>query len=373
MKNAASKLFLLAALIWTQSVVAQDIQEIYDAAKGSLRKGDFIAALTKISDAKARIAADPKLDPNGVFNNRLLPRLEHAAIVTANFATAMEQLYQATQTELAFDDVPLTADAVNQYAQQTRQVSEQLLAKRDSILSSIPLDPEFRDALRNTPAFRQIEQLAVAGIIEKLATKFSGFVSLLTDSINAVNSRYQSLAANLEKMKKEARASKAERKKLEDQLAALSQERSNYMNAISEILMREATATDDQVQMVLMDKNLDNVFAGAITSEIERVEAIGETDSAGYRALLNNYEQMKKYNEIFAKNNVTGDQSALLARYEAAIKNIKLTQPAKRNYLLYLGIAVAVLILIFAAYKIVVSLRKTKAIKMPPDQTGTRV
>lgn len=373
MKNVGIKLFLLAALIWTQSVAAQDIQEIYDAAKESLLKGDYIAALTKISDAKARIAADPRLDPNGVFNNRLLPRIENAAIVTANFVTAMEQLYQATQTELEFLDVPLTANAVNQHAQQTRQVSEQLIAKRDSILSSIPLDPEFRDALRNTPAFRQIEQLAVAGIIEKLATQFSSFVALLTDSINAVNSRYQSIAANLEKMKKDVRASKAERKKLEDQLTALSQERSKYMNAISEILIGETTASSDQVQMVLMDRNLDNVFASAITSEIERVQAISEIDSAGYRGLVNNYERMKKYNEIFAKNNVTGDQSALLAQYEAAIKHIKMTQPDRRNYLLYVGIAVAGLIMIFAAYKIVVSLRKTKTIKMPPDQTGTRV
>lgn len=370
MKNAGSKLLILIVILWAQSILAQDVQEIYDSAKGALLKGDYITALTKISDAKAQIVMDPNLDPNGVFKSRLLPKIENAANAMAKIAGALEQLYSATQTEIIFPDASPSAESVNQYTRQAKTTSEQLLAKRDSILSSIELDPEFREALRNSPAFRQIEQLASVGIVEKLSAKFTEIVFVLTDSIDAINSRYESVAANLEKMKKTATANKKERKKLEDQLAALSQERDNYMNAISEILVGEASAKNDQVQMILMDNDLDNVFGSAITSEIQRVETISEVDSAGYRELLNNYERMKKYNEIFAKNNVTGDQSDLLARYEAAIKNVKVIQPAQPNYLLYFGIAVVGLILIFVIYKIVASMKKTKVKDKPMDQTG---
>ncbi len=367
MKNAVSKLLVLGALLWAQLVLAQDVQELYDAAKQALLNGDYITALTKISDAKAQIMMDPKLDPNGVFKNKLLPKIENAANAMASIASALEQLYNTTETELVFPDVSPSTEVVNQFTQQAKTASEQLLAKRDSILASYELDPEFREALRNNSAFMQIEQFASAGIVEKLSQKFTGFVLALTDSINAINSRYQTIAANLEKMKKAATANRAERKKMEEQLAALSQERTNYMNAISEILIGETAAKNDQIQMILMDKNLDNVFNGAITSEIQRVETIGEVDSVGYRDLLNNYERMKKYNEIFAKNNVTGNQSALLARYEAAIKNVTVVQPSGRNYLLYLAIAVAGLILIFVIYKIVVSTKKTKTIDTLPD------
>jgi lipoate synthase len=367
MKNAVNKLLVLVGLLWAQFALAQDVQELYDSAKGALLNGDYITALTKISDAKAQIGMDPKLDPNGVFKNKLLPKIENAANAMANIASALEQLYNTTQIELVFPDVSPSREVVNQYTQQAKNASEQLLAKRDSILASYELDPEFREALRNNPAFKQIEQFASAEIVEKLSQKFAGFVLVLTDSINAINSRYQTLATNLEKMKRSATASKADRKKLEEHLDLLSQERTNYMNAISEILMGETAAKNDQIQMILMDKNLDNVFNSAITSEIQRVEAISEVDSVGYKELLNNYERMKKYNEIFAKNNVTGDLSALLGQYEAAIKNVKVIQPGGHNYFLYLAIAAAGIILIFAIYKIVVSFKKTKKKDKPLD------
>lgn len=66
---------------------------------------------------------------------------------------------------------------------------------------------------------------------------------------------------------------------------------------------------------------------------------------------------------------MAGDQSALLARYEAAIKNVKIIQPAERNYLLYFGIAAAGLILIYVIYKIVASAKK-KAKDKPMEQTS---
>ena len=373
MKSVVNKLFILVVLVWAQFVLAQDVQELYNTAKQSLLNGDYVTALTKISDAKAQIVMDPRLDPNGVFKNRLLPKIENAANAMANISSALEQLYDTTATKLIFPDISPSTEVVNQFTQEAKTASDQLLAKRDSILASYELDPEFREALRNTFAFKQIEQFASAGIVEKLSQKFSGFVLVLTDSINAINSRYQTIAANLEKLKKTATAGRAERKKLEEQLASLSQERTNYMNTISEILMGETTAKNDQIQMILMDKNLDNVFSSAINSEIQRVQTIGEVDSVGYKELINNYDRMKKYNEIFAKNNVAGDQSASLARYEAAIKNVKVIQPARRNYLLYLAIAVAGVILIFVIYRIVASLKKKQPMESQPDQTGSSV
>lgn len=370
MKNAASKLVILIVLLWAQLAVAQDVQEIYDSAKGALLKGDYITALTKISDANAQIVMDPRLDPNGAFKNRLLPKLENTANAMASVASALQQIYSATQTEITFPDAFPSAEAIAQYTQLAKNTSEQLLAKRDSILSSVEIEPEFREALRNTSAFKQIEQYTSIGMVEMLSEKFADIVLVLSDSISSINLRYEMAVMNLEKMKKTAAASKTERKKLEDQIATLSQERSNYLNAISEILVGETSAKNDQVQMILMDKNLDNVFGSAITSEIQRVETISEVDSAGYRELLNNFERMKKYNEIFAKNNVTGDQSDLLARYEAAINNVKVIQPAERNYLLYVAIAAAGLILIYVIYKIVVSMKKTTLKDKEMEQTG---
>lgn len=373
MKNAVSKLLILVALLWARVVLAQDVQELYDVAKGALLNGDYQTALDKVADAKARIMMDPNLDPNGVFKNRLLPKIEDAANAMASIASALEELYRSTQNELVFPDLSPSVEAVNQYTLQAKEASEQLLAQRDSILASYELDPEFRDALRNTPFFKQIEQLASAGIVEKLSQKFTEIALVLTDSIKAINSQYQMVVANLEKMKKAATASQAERKKLEGQLTELSQERANYMNAISEIIMGEAMTENEQTRMILLDQDLDNVFGNAIETEIKRIEAIGEVDSVGYKELLKNYARIKQYNQIFSKNNVTTDQTALLARYEAAIKNVKVIQPGGRNYLLYLGIAVAVIILLIIIYRVAAVSQKRKRVDSPPNPSGSAV
>ncbi len=289
MKNAVSKLLLVIALLWAPFVLAQDVQELYDAAKQSLLNGDYQAALDKISEAKDQIAMDPNVDPNGVFKNKLLPKIENTANAMISIANALEELFNSTQNELVFPDLSPSVEAVNQYTLQAKNVSEQLLAKRDSILSSYELDPEFRNAMSNAPSFKQVEQLAAVGIVEKLSDKFTALAVVLTDSINSISSQYKIAEANLEKMKKSAAASNAERKKLEKQLADLSQERLNYMNAISEILMGETAATTDQMQMVLLDQDLDTVFGNAIESEIKRVEAMGPVDSVAYKEVMKNY------------------------------------------------------------------------------------
>jgi len=74
MKNAVSKLLVLVTLLWAPLILAQDVQELYDAAKQSVLNGDYQTALNKIGDAKYQIEMDPNLDPNGVFKNKLLPK-----------------------------------------------------------------------------------------------------------------------------------------------------------------------------------------------------------------------------------------------------------------------------------------------------------
>ncbi len=365
MKSVPGKLLILVALLWAQFVFAQDVQELYDEAKQALLNGNYQTALNMVADANAQIITDPNLDPNGVFKNRLLPKIENVANAMASISNALQALYDSTQAEMVLPDLPPSVEAVNQYTRQAKNIIEQLLSKRDSILSGHELDPEFRDALRNTSAFRQIERLASVGIVEKLSEKFTEIALVLTDSIKSINSQYNTVSANLEKMKKSATASKAERVKLEEQLAELSQDRMNHMNAISEILMDDAIPGDEQRRTILVDQNLDNVFGNAITSEIKRIEEIGEIDSVGYKELLKNYERLTKYNQIFAKNNITGDQSALLVRCDAAIKNVKVVQPGGRNYGLYLLLAVIAVVLVFAIYKTVVSSKKTKPTDSP--------
>ncbi len=368
MRNVASRLIFLIAFYWGTMVFAQDIQELYESAKDALLKGNYMLALTRISDAQAQIEMDPNLDPNQMYRNRLLPQLQKDANTMAAIIRSLEGLYDRAQVELIFPDLPPSIEAIDQYTQIARTMSEKIIAHRDSIVSAYDLAPEFINALRSLPAFKQIEQFSSIGIMNRLSNKFSIMAGVLTDSIQSINARYSALAENLEKLKKSAAASRAERKKLEQQLAALSKERDNYMHAISEILLGQPAAANESQRMILLDQNLDAAFSTAIETEIKRVEAMAEVDSLGHQELLKNLERMKQYNQIFTNNNVATDQSPLLARYEAAIQRVKVAQPEKANYLFYIGIAIAVIILAFIIYRLVGSLRKSTTTQDSSDQ-----
>jgi len=365
MKNAKNKLLLIAVLLLAQVLFAQDIQDLYDEAKQALMQGDYQIALNKVSEAKTQIQIDPNLDPNNTFMNKLLPKVENAATSMKGIVEALNTLYSSMQTSITFPDLPPSRESVNQYTEQAKKASFDLMAKRDSIFSAYELDPEFRDALRNTTGYKNIEQLASVGIVEKLSEKFVKIAGVLTDSLNNVDKRYKTVEASLEKMKKEAKAGRAEKDKLEKQLAQLSEERMNYMSTISEMLIGEATAENPQMRMTLMENNVENVYSGVIMSEIKRVQAITEIDSAGYKQLMKNYQRIKDYNRIFMNNKITQDQAPLLAKYETAIKNVKVTEPGKYNFLLYGAIALVVIILLFAVYKMGASSKKTAAAEPP--------
>lgn len=372
MKSVLSKLLILTALLLAQTLMAQDIQDLYDDAKQALLNGNFEIALNKISEAKTQIMIDPNLDPNGAFMNKLLPKVENAANNMAGASKALEELYAAIQASLTFPDLAPSKEAVDQYTQLAKKASSDLMAKRDSILAAYELDPEFREALRNTPGFTQIEQLASVGVMEKLSEKFVKIAVVLTDSLKSIDTRYKTVEAKLEKMKKAATAGKVEHDKLQKQLAELSQERLNYMSTISEMLVGEASAENPQMRMTLMESNVENVFSGVIMSEIKRVKEITEIDSVGYKQLMKNYQRMKNYNAIFAKNNISQDQTVLLAKYEAAIKAVNVEEPGKYKVVLYLAIGVVVLVLLFAFYKFGAS--KKKPTDVPPaTPTETKV
>lgn len=371
MKNVANKVLILIVLVWTQFTLAQDVQELYDEAKSALLNGDYQTALVRVSTARAQIESNPNLDPNGAFKDRLLPKIANAANSMANIVQALEALYISSQSALEFPELTPSIESVNAYTRQARDASEQLLTKRDSIIAAFELDSEFQTGVRNSPVFKQIEQFASVGIVDRLSANFTRIFLVLSDSIKSINSKYATLAANVEKMKKTARANKAERQKLEDQLAVLSKERLSYMNAISEILVGEAIPENQEIRMVLTEQNLDTVFSNVILSEIQRIETVGPVDSVAFKEMLSNYERIKNYNQIFARNAITADQSDLLARYEAAIRNVQVVQPSVSKYILYGAFAVFAVIIIFALVKVIGARKKTTPTDAPPEQTDT--
>ncbi|RPH90900.1 MAG: hypothetical protein EHM72_18555 [Calditrichaeota bacterium] len=356
MKNISNKFWVLLALVVAPLVSAQDIQEKVDQARQALLIGDYRTAMNLAADANTQIQNDPKLDPNSVFSKRLLPKIEKSATSMAAIIKLLDELERSQEANLEFPDMPPTKDAVVRYSQLAREAVEKLINQRESILiADYELEPEYREALRHTPQYKRIDELVTTEIIEKLTGKFQVMVGVLTDSIKSITAQVQKTEKSLTNMKKSADASKAQQEKLEQQLAELSQERLKYMTTISEMLMGEATAENEELRMVLLDENLDSVFSNVIQSEIERIKQISEIDSTGYKELLSNYERIKKYNQIFAKNLVTHDQWALMANYESALKKVRVVEPSRPNYLLYFIFIAAVLAAVWFLYKIITS------------------
>lgn len=359
--KSVNKWLLALLLLWAPLVCSQDIETYYEQAKDALKAADHQTALERVAAAKEAISQDPRLDPNGVFIKKLLPVVEENGQNMAAIMLALEELYQSAQEGLAFADLSPTVESVEKYFQQAKEASEDLTRKRDEVLASRELAPEYRNAVYNAPVLAQIEALASTGIMQKLTEKFTGMVGILTDSLGAVDNRYKMAEVRLQKMMKSAAANKSEIDKVKKEIARLSEERLTYINTISEMLAGEASAEMEPIRVALTDNQVDDVFRGVIQSEMNRVQAATNVDSTAFKEMLKNYERIKNYNSIFAKNKIAPDQSAMLASYEAALKAVKIEQPKKINWtMIYVLGAIVILILFLVLYKFGAG-KKTKA------------
>jgi hypothetical protein len=373
MKNLI-KLSLLFGLILFRLAFAQEVQELYDQAKLSLLQGDCQSALTKISAAKVQIQNDANLDPNGMFAGKLLPKLEITANKMAIIITALDNLYNQTQSQLVFPELATSTEAVMQITGQTQKASQSLMSQRDSLLTNTDLEPEYLNAVRKTAACKQVEYLASTGIVNILVERFAQIAEVLADSINTVNLRYQKAQASLTQINKVAAANKSERVKLQKQLADLSEQRLKYLNVISDMLTGESSVEKQPLQMTLMDRNLDQVFGSVITSEISRIQEITQTDSAGFKELQKNYVRLVNYNSILSRNRVAADQAELLAKYDAAIRNIQVVQPpAQGKNLIYLLIGLGILALALIVFGVWNLMKRKKAKNNAPPMDDFNV
>jgi hypothetical protein len=374
MKNVINVLTIICCLCLVNQIFAVDINELYEQAQNALMEGDYNEALIKVNEARTLIMVDPNLDPNEVYFNKLLPKIEAVAGKMESIDKQLDTLFHVIADNVVFVEIASSPDAVLQYLEQVRRAGSMLIEKRDSIYSLYDFKPEYRDGLRKIPNSKKIELLAGIGIIEQMVEKFEQIVIVLTDSIQSIDARYRTAADELKNMRKLVGVDRSKIKKLENELAQLSEERLNYLNTISEMLMGEPSPEKEKIQTSLVDKNVGAVFSNMIRSEITRIKEIGEVDSSGYKELYAHYQRIKNYNNIFSKNKVTQDQSELLAQYEAAIKNVKVTAVASQKYVTWLYIAIPVILLIFfiIVYKMNSAKKKRVApLEDPPEVKGS--
>jgi len=140
------------------------------------------------------------------------------------------------------------------------------------------------------------------------------------------------------------------------------------MNAISEMLVGEASIENPQLSTQYLGDNVESIFTEMVRSEIERIQSLTEIDSAMYKDLMKNYELIRQYNRIFLKNNISSDQSQLLAEYEAALGNIKVVKGTTYDPILIGGI-VALLLIIIMIYLMRRPKRETGK-KTPPSPSS---
>jgi hypothetical protein len=346
--------FLLSSLS-----LAQDIQSIYETAKSALLQGDYQTSLSKIAEAKNQIAADPKLDPNKTFTNKLLTDLEQSAQKVAKIAQAMDDLYKTSVSNLNFTDLPPSLESAEQYTQQAQQFSADLIEKRQELINASDLEPQYREALQKLPALSNLEQLASNGVMAKLSEKYNQIASVYIDSLHMVDMRYKEAQQKIELLLQTSSANKEEMQRLQKELTKLSAERLHYMTAISQMLQGETGSEIEPLRKTLTSEQVQDTFANVIQAEIKRLHGITTVDSAEYKNLAASYERIRNYNLIFYQNNISSDQSALLAQYEAAFKAIKVVEPVRINRTLLIGV-ILVGIIVFVVTAVIVTKKQKR-------------
>ena len=359
------KILCISLIFFNLSLFGQDLQDVYSNAKSALLEGNIEKALLQISIAHSMIDEDPNIDPNGNFKNKLLPKLEETANKMDAAIKALEELNLSSQQQMSVDTLSSTMESVTNYADLAKNVSNSTIARRDSILALYDLDAQYAEALRKSTVYQQMDQFVSQGIMDTLSQKFTVIAGDFTANLNRLNDNFKKVSDELNKMKKSASANRTEIKKLEKELEMVSQERMDYMNAISEMLKGEGASENAELNAQFLDNNVEGIFTEMIQTEIQRIKGLTEVDSATYKELIQNYELIKEYNAIFIKNNISADQSELLAQYEHAIKNLTVVAEETYNPYLIGGIIGGIVIIFLLVYLLSRSKTTAKTEKPP--------
>lgn len=336
-----------------QYIIAQDIQSIYEECKNALLKGEYAYALDRIADAHKLIESDPNLDPNQVFSNRLLPALEVNAINMGEIFKSLNKLYNDYSSKSVLSELPPGMEAVQKYNQEAQKFATELLNKREIIFNSFELDAIYRDVVRNAETAKKIEQMASVMVVQMLSQKYQGVVTDLVDSLKFINEQFNLAQAKLEKLSTTSTTNRGEIRKMQSELSHLSQERLNYVNALTQMLMSESNTDIIPLRQALIENQVESVFTNMIKTETKRLVTISFIDSTGYKELMKEFERMQSYNQIFMQNKIAEDKSPLLLQYQKTLRAIKIHEPSKINWqLIYvLLVAVGVIIGLFLVRK----------------------
>ncbi|MDZ7315455.1 MAG: hypothetical protein ONA69_02475 [candidate division KSB1 bacterium] len=326
------------------SADAQDLQEYYASAKDALLAADPRKAQQLIGEAKTLLEDDPRLDPNGMFSRRLLPQIERYAEAMAQLLTKLEELAAQGNIQIEWPDLPASTEAVQQYAAIAKEKSEQLLASRSRLLAESDLPSEFREALRQSLPYRQIDRAVSTGIVEQLTRRFVGITSALVDSLKGVNRRYANLSKALEKAKRTPAVSQSEISKLNEQLVQVTRERDKLLQTLAKMLQADVGEDVKPVTKALERQNLETIFTNTLNSEIKYLRSVKEVDRQTYQNLLKGYERLESYNKIFVNTGVAKDKSEQLRELKASIDQLKVTgrRPSPMLFFILLGIVLTV-------------------------------
>jgi hypothetical protein len=329
-------------IIWcVQNAGAQDIQSTYEECKNALLKGEYTYAMDRIADAQKLIESDPNLDPNQVFANKLLPALEVNAINMGEIFKSLNKLYNDYSSKAIFSDLPASMESVQKYNQEAQKFTTELLKKREIIFNSFELEAIYRDVVRKSETSRKIEELASVLVVQLLSQKYNGVVTNVVDSLKIIDKQYGIAQAKLETLSKASAASKADIRKIQSELSRLSQERLNYVNALTQMLVSESSTDITPLRQALIENQVESVFTNMIKTETKRLVTITAVDSTGYRELVKEFERMQSYNQIFMQNRITEDKSPLLLQYQKALRAIQIKEPSKVNWQLLFVLLVA--------------------------------
>ena len=345
-----NKYIFALLVLFSVSLYAQDAQQIYDEAKSELLQGNYESALLKITIGYALIEEDPNLDPNGNFTKQLFPKLENTANQMSSIVEALDEINRQSHIRFSSVDDSAGMGNINIYAELARDISSTIIAGRDSILSQYELDPEYLVGLQKNPVYKYMDSYVTQGIMDSLSQKYIAIGETLTGRLNLLNDNFKKLSAELSKLKKSASAGRAEKQKLENELEKISQERMNYLNTISEMLVGQASPENPQLQSQFLDNNVEGIFTELIRTEIDRIQGLSEVDSATYRELMFNYERISSYNAIFMKNNISSDQSELVDQYERAIKRISVIETQRFNPVIIGSIVAGILLILILVF-----------------------
>jgi hypothetical protein len=311
---AVLHILILPIQAGTGQAQIDDPYVLLEKIDAQLESGHIKPAGESLNQLKRLIADSPGWDPDGTFNNRLVPDLEQKIRHLQLAIDQLDELYREDWANTEIPDSLLASGDVRKYLDWSTDTVYRLREVRDTIVNQ--LDTTEKALLYEASSYDRIQTVLETGIVQRSHE----FTREVVKRIGEEDQHMRALRALLDNLKRDTVDLVAQREQLTQKLDMSREMIEQYLDALSTMVTEGVGAPADG--QIPDSQQVDEVFFTLLNRRIEAMKSATNQTSKEKVARKDAVERYRHYNGVLVRAGVIIDHEASIGILDQLVADL---------------------------------------------------